>query len=292
MWTAKFFAVTLVITVFIRDAESWKPRRRGGSLLPCSPRVCQVSSWSAWSPCTHLCGTTGTQTRARTVAVTATCGGSCPHLSEIRSCNRDNCQNSGTPSRNGCSCPPGYVGTCCEIVPGSGSCTSLITSNGNVQFTSSSSSQGPGNPVLHSNDVWCAGVVNANQYLKVDLGAVMLVEQVSVQGKANSNKSVSEYYIKTSTDNINFNFVLEGSRRKVFFGPFFDGKAVVTTKFILPVQARYVLFNPREPLTVSSNHLCLRVDIASCQNGKCSHLNLIQRKKYKSEEDLESLSTK
>jgi len=115
MWTAKFFAVTLVTTVFIRDAESWKPRRRGGSLLPCSPRVCQVSSWSAWSPCTHLCGTTGTQTRARTVAVTATCGGSCPHLSEIRSCNRDNCQNSGTPSRNGCSCPPGYVGTCCEI---------------------------------------------------------------------------------------------------------------------------------------------------------------------------------
>ena len=43
----------------------------------------------------------------------------------------------------------------------------------------------------------------------------MLVEQVSVQGKADSNKSVSEYYIKTSTDNINFNFVLEGSRRKV-----------------------------------------------------------------------------
>lgn len=86
--------------------------------------------------------------------------------------------------------------------------------------------------------------------------------------------------------------VLFDSLFQVFFGPFFDGNAVVTTKFILPVQARYVLFNPREPLTVSSNHLCLRVDIASCQHGKCSHLNLIQRKKYKSEEDLESLSTK
>ena len=116
MWTVKFFAVTLVITTFIGEAESWKKRRRGSSPPPCrSPRACQVSSWSAWSPCTHLCGTTGTHTRVRTVTVTAACGGSCPHLTEFRSCNRGNCQNSGTPTSNGCSCPPGYGGTCCEI---------------------------------------------------------------------------------------------------------------------------------------------------------------------------------
>jgi len=115
MWTVKFFAVTFVITVFILEAASWKQRRRGVSPPPCSPRACEVSSWSAWSPCTHLCGTTGTQTRVRTVTVTATCGGSCPHLEEIHSCNRGNCQNSGTPTSNGCSCPPGYGGTCCEI---------------------------------------------------------------------------------------------------------------------------------------------------------------------------------
>lgn len=85
------------------------------SPLPCSPQACHVSFWSRWSPCTHQCGTNGTQTRTRTKTIFESCGGSCPHLSEIRSCNRDNCQNSGTPSRNGCSCPPGYVGTCCEI---------------------------------------------------------------------------------------------------------------------------------------------------------------------------------
>lgn len=111
MWTVRFFVIALVMTVFIQDAESWRRRRRRS----CRPRACQVSLWSTWSPCTHLCGTTGTRMRARTVTVTPTCGGSCPHLSEIRSCNRDNCQNSGTPTINGCSCPLGYGGTCCEI---------------------------------------------------------------------------------------------------------------------------------------------------------------------------------
>ena len=82
---------------------------------PCRPRVCQVSFWSRWSPCSHQCGTSGTQTRARTVTAAATCGRPCPHLSEMRLCNTDNCQNSGTPTSNGCSCPPGYNGTCCEI---------------------------------------------------------------------------------------------------------------------------------------------------------------------------------
>lgn len=86
-----------------------------GSPPPCSPRACQVSSWSTWSPCTHQCGTSGTQTRTRTKTVVEACGGSCPHTSEMRSCNRDKCQNSGTLTSNGCSCLPGYNGTCCEI---------------------------------------------------------------------------------------------------------------------------------------------------------------------------------
>jgi len=82
---------------------------------PCSPQSCQVSFWSRWSQCTHQCGTDGTQTRTRRKTVSESCGGSCPHTSEMRSCNRNNCQNSGTPAGNGCSCLPGYSGTCCEI---------------------------------------------------------------------------------------------------------------------------------------------------------------------------------
>ena len=116
MWKAKLLAVTLLLIVFIRDAECWWRRRRRRSPPPCIPRNCQVGSWKPWSPCTHQCGTSGTQTRTRAITLTAACGGSCPFvLSETSPCNRDKCQNSGTPISSGCSCPPGYQGTCCEI---------------------------------------------------------------------------------------------------------------------------------------------------------------------------------
>ncbi|KAL9959436.1 hypothetical protein ACROYT_G032760 [Oculina patagonica] len=97
--------------------ECWRRRRRRRSPPPCIPRDCQVISWSTWSPCTHKCGTSGTQTRTRAVTQAASCGGSCSFvLSETSPCNIGKCQNSGTPVSSGCSCPPGYQGTCCEIV--------------------------------------------------------------------------------------------------------------------------------------------------------------------------------
>ena len=117
MWKVKFLVVALLLLVFIHETESWRRRRRRRNLPPpCVPRNCQVSSWNPWSSCSHQCGTSGTQTRTRTITLAASCGGSCPFaLSETLPCNRDNCQNSGTPISSGCSCPPGYNGTCCEI---------------------------------------------------------------------------------------------------------------------------------------------------------------------------------
>ncbi|XP_066021598.1 protein crumbs homolog 1-like isoform X2 [Pocillopora verrucosa] len=82
---------------------------------PCNPVNCRVGSWSAWSTCSHHCGTSGTQNRRRQKTSTAQCGGQCPsHLVEIRLCKRDNCHNGGTPNSGGCSCRLGYEGTCCE----------------------------------------------------------------------------------------------------------------------------------------------------------------------------------
>ena len=116
MWMIKFLAVILVLAVFVQDAEAWRRRRRRRFSPPCSARNCQVSSWTSWSSCTRQCGTSGIQTRTRRITWPAACGGTCPfHLSDTRSCNRDNCQNAGTPVSNGCLCPPGYQGTCCEI---------------------------------------------------------------------------------------------------------------------------------------------------------------------------------
>lgn len=115
MWTTRFLAVTLVLLVLARDTEPWRRRRRRRAPPPCGARNCQVGSWSSWSACSHQCGTSGTQRRTRSKTVVEACGGTCPYpLDENRACNRDACKNSGTPHSSGCSCRPGYRGTCCE----------------------------------------------------------------------------------------------------------------------------------------------------------------------------------
>ena len=116
MWTKKMLlAITVILSCCVRDTDSWRRRRGGGGPPPCGPRNCVVGSWSAWSACSHQCGTSGTQRRTRPQVSPASCGGSCPYtFSDNRACNRDNCRNGGTPHSSGCSCRPGYKGTCCE----------------------------------------------------------------------------------------------------------------------------------------------------------------------------------
>ena len=93
----------------------WSRRRRRRSPPPCSAVNCQVGSWTSWSSCSHQCGTSGTQTRTRQLVQAPSCGGTCHYNTfESRACNRDNCQNGGTPYSGGCSCRAGYGGTCCE----------------------------------------------------------------------------------------------------------------------------------------------------------------------------------
>lgn len=108
-------AITVILSCCVRSTDSWRRRRGGGGPPPCGPRNCVVGSWNAWSACSHQCGTSGTQRRTRPQVSPASCGGSCPYtFSDNRACNRDNCRNGGTPHSSGCSCRPGYKGTCCE----------------------------------------------------------------------------------------------------------------------------------------------------------------------------------
>ena len=86
----------------------------GGDEGGCTPRNCKVSEWSSWRACSHDCGTTGVQTRTRYKTETESSCGTCPQLEESRPCNRDECQNGGTPIVGECSCMPGWTGTCCE----------------------------------------------------------------------------------------------------------------------------------------------------------------------------------
>jgi hypothetical protein len=58
---------------------------------PC-PADCVVSGWFAWSECSATCGSTGTQSRVRTVETAAADGGfGCPELEETLRCNERPC---------------------------------------------------------------------------------------------------------------------------------------------------------------------------------------------------------
>ena len=117
--------IIICVLLLMMEANSFwgrRRRRRRAAPPPCSAVDCLVSSWTSWSSCSHQCGTSGTQTRTRRLTRAASCGGRCPYsLRQTRACNRDTCQNGGTPHSRGCSCRPGYGGPCCD----QGECMSL-----------------------------------------------------------------------------------------------------------------------------------------------------------------------
>ena len=97
--------MTICLLLLLTLSHSWWGRRRRRRRRSCSSVNCQVGVWTSWSSCSHQCGTSGTQARTRQQTHAASCGGTCPyHLRETQACNRDGCQNGGTPNSNGCSC--------------------------------------------------------------------------------------------------------------------------------------------------------------------------------------------
>eukprot|EP00112_Aurelia_sp_Birch-Aquarium-sp1_P006739 Seg1738.7 transcript_id=Seg1738.7/GoldUCD/mRNA.D3Y31 product=Spondin-1 protein_id=Seg1738.7/GoldUCD/D3Y31 len=108
----------------------------------CCPVNCVVSKWGAWSTCSKTCGTTGTQSRTRTITAAASCGGTCLPLSATQPCNRVccpvNCVHSWNPW-SPCDClgkrkrtlkttPPKCGGAACPTkTVEEGSCTPIRT---------------------------------------------------------------------------------------------------------------------------------------------------------------------
>ena len=102
--------LVFIFALLVQEGKTWRRRRR----RRCPYRNCAVSSWSAWTRCTHNCGGSGTQFRTRRKTQSEACGGSCPYtFRETRACNR-HCPNGGTPRGAGCACRVGFSGTCCD----------------------------------------------------------------------------------------------------------------------------------------------------------------------------------
>ena len=102
----KVLYLCIVITIFLYGANSTNST---------PPKNCKLSSWTSWCGCTHRCGNVGVQSRTRSKIEQECCGGKCWPLNQTKECNRDACQNGGTPVHGRCSCTAGYTGICCEI---------------------------------------------------------------------------------------------------------------------------------------------------------------------------------
>ncbi|XP_066275444.1 fibrillin-2-like [Branchiostoma lanceolatum] len=79
-------------------------------------RNCQWGSWGSWNSCSATCGNSGTQTRTRSYAVTAYCGGALCSGSnrDTQACNRSpprNCRWTDWGSWGTCTAPCGNTGT-------------------------------------------------------------------------------------------------------------------------------------------------------------------------------------
>ena len=81
--------LVLLLSIFIDQTSSWWLSRR--RRRRCSATNCQVTGWSSWGRCTQSCGSSGVQSRQRSVTRVQSCGGGCYHLTERRACNRVCC---------------------------------------------------------------------------------------------------------------------------------------------------------------------------------------------------------
>ena len=118
--TMTMYRLLLVLSLILllvgqTRGSSWWGRRRRGWSSSCSRVNCVWRDWSGWRACNHPCGTAGTQSRSRGIAIGASCGGSsCSGpSSQTRACNRY-CDNGGTPQSGHCDCPDEFWGTCCD----------------------------------------------------------------------------------------------------------------------------------------------------------------------------------
>ena len=106
--------VLLFLNCFL-ETDAWRRRRRRRRRRSCSPRNCEVSSWSSWSSCSaEQCGQQGSQRRTRWRVSEPSCGGSeCPTLEETRLCygtRSVNCQLSSWSAWSACSTVCGVSG--------------------------------------------------------------------------------------------------------------------------------------------------------------------------------------
>ncbi|XP_021374153.1 mucin-5AC-like [Mizuhopecten yessoensis] len=91
---------------------------------------------------------------------------------------------------------------------------------------------------------WTAAIDNKNQFVQVDFLQSSLISGLTTQGRPNIPSYVTSYYVRYSTDGLNWNTYREDGAEKLFNGNF-DSVTPITHFFSNPIRARYIRINPQ-----------------------------------------------
>ncbi|XP_074611760.1 receptor-type tyrosine-protein phosphatase S-like isoform X5 [Acropora palmata] len=128
--------------------------------------------------------------------------------------------------------------------------TSVGVSDRNViydpRFSASSSLSGspPSNGRLNGASAWIPSSNNDNNdYLQIDLGSVYVVCAVATQGNPSANDWTKTYKIKTSLDNVNWQWYQESDMTKIFTGNS-QRQEIVKNDLYNPLAVKFIRFYP------------------------------------------------
>ncbi|CAH1802433.1 unnamed protein product, partial [Owenia fusiformis] len=101
---------------------------------------------------------------------------------------------------------------------------------------------------------------NTKQWIQADLGRVMKVTGVIIQGRNGEDYWVTLFRVLYSTDGLNFKHVMHGNPPGLDFKGNTDRNSKVRYVFKVPIEARYVRINPRSWY----RYPAMRFDVTGC----------------------------
>ncbi|XP_067027638.1 uncharacterized protein, partial [Acropora muricata] len=139
---------------------------------------------------------------------------------------------------------------------------SSIIYNQRFSASSSRSSNPASNGRLNGGSAWIPNSNNNNDYLRIDLGSVYVVCAVATQGNPSADDWTKTYKIKTSLDNVNWQWYQENDTVKIFTGNS-QRQEIVKNDLYNPLAVKFIRFYP---VTFNQNK-ALRVEVFGSKQG-------------------------
>ncbi|XP_067027641.1 uncharacterized protein [Acropora muricata] len=131
------------------------------------------------------------------------------------------------------------------------------------RFSASSSSNPASNGRLKGGSAWIpSSNNNNNDYLQIDLGSVYVVCAVATQGNPSADDWTKTYKIKTSLDNVKWQWYQENNITKIFTGNS-QRQEIVKNDLYNPLAVKFIRFYP---VTFNGNK-ALRVEVFGSKQG-------------------------